>query len=63
MFDLAISAFNSLTHKQRNVWQLHMRDGKSEYETAKMLKISRDAVHDRLNKARKRYKKFIKDHK
>lgn len=52
-------AFNSLTPKQQEVWGPVMQDCLTEYATAKMLNISRDAVHDRLNKARKRYKRFI----
>lgn len=58
---LAVRAFNALTLKQQQVWIKHMQECKSEYTTAKELKISRDAVHDRLNKAKRRYKAFIKE--
>ena len=56
---LADRAFNNLTLKQQQVWGPVMRDCLTEYSTAKLLGLTRDAVHDRLNKARRRYKKFI----
>lgn len=61
--NLANRAFNNLTDKQKEVWRCIMRDCKSEYTTGKLLGISRDAVHDRLNKARRRYQQFIKGHR
>lgn len=59
MLDAKEKAFKSLTPKQQRVWNLYMRRGLSEYETAKVLNITRDAVHDRLNKARRRFLKTL----
>lgn len=56
-------AFNQLTNKQKTVWQLVLQDCLSEYQAAKYLRITRDAVHDRLNKARRSYKKFIRENR
>jgi DNA-directed RNA polymerase specialized sigma24 family protein len=56
-------AYCSLTDKQKAVWDCIMQRGISEYSTAAELGISRDAVHDRINKARAAYKKFIKQQK
>lgn len=53
-------AFNHLTDKQKAVWGPVMQDCLTEYATAKLLGISRDAVHDRLNKARRRFKVFVR---
>lgn len=61
--NLAQKAFNSLTPKQREVWGPIMQDCLTEYSTATLLGISRDAVHDRLNKAKRRFKRFIKEAK
>lgn len=60
---LADRAFNSLTQKQKDVWEPIMRDCLTQYTTAVLLGISREAVKDRLNKAKKRFKTFIKENK
>ena len=52
-------AYNNLTNKQKLVWDAVMERGISEYDTAKELGLTRDIVHDRINKARKRYKKYL----
>lgn len=54
-------AFNNLTKKQKEVWQLVMRELFSEYDAADLLGITRDSVHNRLMKARRRYRKFLED--
>lgn len=61
--NLAVKAFNHLTLKQQAVWALVMQDCLTEYSAAKVLGISRDAVHDRLNKAKRSYRKFIKENR
>lgn len=53
-------AYNRLTKKQKEVWGPVMQDCLTEYVTAQMLGITRDAVHNRLIKARKRYTTFLK---
>jgi DNA-directed RNA polymerase specialized sigma24 family protein len=58
--NLALKAFNQLTNKQKDVWRLVMQECKTEYAAADLLGITRDAVHDRINKAKRRYKKFIR---
>jgi DNA-directed RNA polymerase specialized sigma24 family protein len=59
MLDLTVEAFNHLTIKQQVVWILKMQQGLTEKTTAKLLGISRDAVHNRLLKARFRYTRYI----
>ncbi len=54
-----IRAFNSLTKKQQEVWGPIMQDCLTQYTTAVMLGISRDAVKDRLNKAKKHFRAFL----
>lgn len=61
--NLAVKAYNHLTFKQQAVWVLVMQDCLTEYSAAIVLGISRDAVHDRLGKAKRRYKKFIKENR
>jgi DNA-directed RNA polymerase specialized sigma24 family protein len=56
---LSDKAFRNLTKKQREVWELVMRDFQTQKKAAVVLGISRDALKDRLNKAKKRYTKFI----
>ncbi len=59
--EIVEEAYLMLTDKQREVWDLHMRLGMSEYKTADTLKITRNAVHDRLNKARAAFKRNVKE--
>ena len=63
LFGLANKAIDSLTQKQRDAWYLVMQQCYSERDAAKMLKISRDALHDRLNKARASVKRYIREHR
>jgi len=60
MKNLATKAFNDLTDKQRQVWTLVMRDCLTETAAGRVLAISRDAVHNRLRKAKVRYAKYIR---
>ncbi len=53
-------AFNNLTAKQRQVWTLVMQDFMTEEATGRLLGISRDAVHNRIIKARARFVNYIK---
>lgn len=61
--NLANKAYKHLTDKQQIVWKLVMQDCLSQYEAAETLGLTRECVYDRLNKAKRRYKKFIKDHR
>lgn len=61
--DLATMAYRSLTKKQKEVWDLVMKDCLTQYTAAIVLKTTRNAVKDRLAKAKKRYTKFIKENK
>jgi DNA-directed RNA polymerase specialized sigma24 family protein len=56
-------AFKDLTDKQREVWILVMQRYFTEHEAAKHLGLTRDAVHDRLNKARRRFTKYIQENR
>ena len=58
--DVAIKAVNSLTSKQRVVWIMCMRNGRSQSFAARQLGLTRSAIYDRLKHARKRYIKFIR---
>jgi DNA-directed RNA polymerase specialized sigma24 family protein len=60
MSKLALAAFNNLTFKQQAVWLLKMQDNLTEIATARLLGISRDAVHNRLWKAKIRYERYIR---
>ena len=60
LFGLANKAVDALTQKQRDAWYLVMQQCYSERDAAKLLKISRDALHDRLNKARVSVKRYIR---
>jgi DNA-directed RNA polymerase specialized sigma24 family protein len=59
---LSDKAFRNLTKKQREVWELVMRDFQTQAKASATLGISRDALKDRLNKAKKRYTKFIEEY-
>lgn len=61
--NLATMAYRSLTKKQKEVWDLVMKDCLTQYTAAVVLKTTRNAVKDRLTKAKKRYTKFIKENK
>lgn len=61
--DLATKAYRQLTKKQRAVWDLVMKDCLTQYTAAIVLKTTRNAVKDRLTKAKRSYTKFIKENK
>jgi len=63
MEPIQIRAVRALTPKQKAVWKLVMQQYITEREAATMLGISRDAVHDRLNKARRSFTKFVKENR
>jgi DNA-directed RNA polymerase specialized sigma24 family protein len=62
MQTLSDKALEHLTDKQQQVWHLVMRDFRTQAEAAKIIGITRDALKDRLAKAKRRYTKFIEAH-
>jgi predicted DNA-binding protein (UPF0251 family) len=52
-------AFKSLTVKQQEVWGPIMQGCLTQYATALLLGISRNAVKDRLTKAKKHFRAFL----
>lgn len=54
-------AFRALTPKQQSVWELVMQNFYTQAKAAKKLHISREAVKDRLNKAKKRFTQFVQE--
>ena len=61
MSELSEKAVRALTPKQQEVWVLCMRESKSQYRAARILGITRDAVKDRLTKAKKQFRKYINE--
>jgi DNA-directed RNA polymerase specialized sigma24 family protein len=54
-------AFDLLSDKQKEVWQLCMRDGLSEREAGSALGISHIAVHKRLSSAKLTVQNFLRE--
>jgi DNA-directed RNA polymerase specialized sigma24 family protein len=55
----AKEAFKELTPSQKKVWRLCRQKGLSEEKAGCVLAISRDAVHQRLICAEKKFKKHL----
>lgn len=55
-------AYASLTDKQKEVWGLVMRDGRSEHEAALVLGLSRTTVMDRLIGAKNKFSTVLRQH-
>lgn len=53
-------AYLQLTEKQKEVWDLCMRQGQTENQAAISLKISRTTVQDRLNAAKIRFAEYLR---
>lgn len=52
-------AISTLSGKQRECFELVARDGHTEREAAKILKVSNVAVHIYLERAKRKLKKFL----
>jgi DNA-directed RNA polymerase specialized sigma24 family protein len=54
-------AFKDLTKKQKDIWQLVMRENWSQARAARMLGITKYAACDRLHKAKRRVERYLKN--
>lgn len=59
--ELSQDAYSQLTDKQKEVWDLVMRQGLSEEQAAEKLETSRPAVQNRLRGAKAKFTNFIYD--
>lgn len=55
-------AYHLLTPEQKDVWDLVMKSGLSQYQAASQLGISRNAVDRRLYWAKTKFRTVLKDY-